>query len=333
VLIEQWEQMEEERKQDPNAEPELEKDKDLIENDDDTITFTNRDPKIKTNTKNLRIREDRAKYLQNLDVNSAHYDGKSRSMRENPTPSLEIKDQDFKGDNYMSHTGFYLDLLEQEKFAIEAEEKAAVEINNVAMPSQAELLYRNFKEKKEVLKSGQKTALLAKYGGEENLGIPDEVAFGETEVYVEYDREGRVLKGTSREKKMKSSRYEEDVHVNGHYCVWGSYFHHHFGWGYKCCYSHKKHSECLREEGKRIEIAREYKLMMDKKKEAEDAHEEMIKKQKIVEGEIESPSKSHSAKQGIENQITNSLAQINSIINQKEGDSNQNQNQHQKDTK
>ena len=73
--------------------------------------------------------------------------------------------------------------------------------------------------------------------------------------------------------------------------------------------------------------------MMDKKKEAEDAHEEMIKKQKIVEGEIESPSKSHSAKQGIENQITNSLAQINSIINQKEGDSNQNQNQHQKDTK
>lgn len=66
MLIEQWEQMEEERKQDPNAEPELEKDKDLIENDDDTITFTNRDPKIKTNTKNLRIREDRAKYLHRI---------------------------------------------------------------------------------------------------------------------------------------------------------------------------------------------------------------------------------------------------------------------------
>ena len=36
--------------------------------------------------RNLRIREDTAKYLLNLDPSSAHYDPKSRSMREDPLP-------------------------------------------------------------------------------------------------------------------------------------------------------------------------------------------------------------------------------------------------------
>ena len=34
--------------------------------------------------RNLRIREDTAKYLLNLDINSAHYDAKSRAMRADP---------------------------------------------------------------------------------------------------------------------------------------------------------------------------------------------------------------------------------------------------------
>jgi len=37
----------------------------------------------------LRIREDTAKYLLNLDVNSAHYDPKTRSMREDPLPDSD----------------------------------------------------------------------------------------------------------------------------------------------------------------------------------------------------------------------------------------------------
>ena len=42
------------------------------------------DPKTRTTVRNLRIREDTAKYLYNLDANSAFYDPKTRSMRENP---------------------------------------------------------------------------------------------------------------------------------------------------------------------------------------------------------------------------------------------------------
>jgi hypothetical protein len=46
-----------------------------------------------------RIREDTAKYLRNLDLNSAPYDPKSRSMKENPTPHVPPDQAAFLGDN------------------------------------------------------------------------------------------------------------------------------------------------------------------------------------------------------------------------------------------
>lgn len=42
------------------------------------------DVRTRTTIRNLRIREDTAKYLLNLDPSSAHYDPKTRSMRGNP---------------------------------------------------------------------------------------------------------------------------------------------------------------------------------------------------------------------------------------------------------
>lgn len=50
------------------------------------------DPKTRTTIRNLRIREDTAKYLRNLDPESAYYDPKSRSMREDPTPHIAAED-------------------------------------------------------------------------------------------------------------------------------------------------------------------------------------------------------------------------------------------------
>ena len=49
------------------------------------------DSKQRITVRNLRIREDTAKYLYNLDLNSAFYDPKSRSMRENPFAGKEIE--------------------------------------------------------------------------------------------------------------------------------------------------------------------------------------------------------------------------------------------------
>jgi pre-mRNA-processing factor SLU7 len=50
---------------------------------------------------NMRVREDRAKYLLNLDVDSAFYDPKTRSMRENPYAGTGVDPKDllYAGDN------------------------------------------------------------------------------------------------------------------------------------------------------------------------------------------------------------------------------------------
>lgn len=87
------------------------------------------DPKIKTNIRDLRIREDIAKYLLNLDENSAHYDGKTHSMRENPNPELNPVDQAFKGDNFSRLTGDTVKLLEQEKFVWDLLQKENTEVS------------------------------------------------------------------------------------------------------------------------------------------------------------------------------------------------------------
>lgn len=50
------------------------------------------DTKTRVTVRNLRIREDTAKYLMNLDVDSAYYDPKTRSMREAPNPALQPED-------------------------------------------------------------------------------------------------------------------------------------------------------------------------------------------------------------------------------------------------
>ena len=50
--------------------------------------FVVKDPKVRTAIRNLRQREDIAKYLRNLDPNSAVYNAKSRTMKDNPNPDL-----------------------------------------------------------------------------------------------------------------------------------------------------------------------------------------------------------------------------------------------------
>lgn len=58
--------------------------------------------------RNLRIREDTAKYLLNLDVNSAYYDPKTRSMREDPLPDADPNEK-FYGVSASGNWGIYLE--------------------------------------------------------------------------------------------------------------------------------------------------------------------------------------------------------------------------------
>ena len=50
------------------------------------------DTKTRITVRNLRIREDTAKYLVNLDPSSAYYDPKTRSMRDNPVQNMPPED-------------------------------------------------------------------------------------------------------------------------------------------------------------------------------------------------------------------------------------------------
>jgi hypothetical protein len=50
------------------------------------------DAKTRITVRNLRIREDTAKYLINLDPTSAYYDPKTRSMRDNPNKNMRPED-------------------------------------------------------------------------------------------------------------------------------------------------------------------------------------------------------------------------------------------------
>ena len=75
---------------------------------------------MKVTARNLRIREDTAKYLRNLDTNSAYYDPKSRSMRDNPNPEIPPEELQFAGDNFARNTGDVVQLAETQLFAWDA---------------------------------------------------------------------------------------------------------------------------------------------------------------------------------------------------------------------
>lgn len=200
--------------------------------------------------RNLRLREDTAKYLRNLDPQSAFYDPKTRSMRENPTPNADPNDNFFRGDNAARNTGETTNFALMNVHAWEATTKHGQEMHVQAAPSQAELMYKKFKEKKSKLDETQKTSVLSKYG-DASAGkledAPEGLVLGQTERFVEYDRFGRIISGSGgvgEVKAIATSRYEEDVLVNNHTKIWGSYWNQ-GKWGYACCHSCVKSSYCV----------------------------------------------------------------------------------------
>ena len=101
------------------------------------------DSKQRTTVRNLRIREDTAKYLLNLNLNSAFYDPKSRAMRENPyTNTGKIPSEvPFAGENFVRASGETSEMAKAQLFTWEAFERG-VDLHLQGEPTKAELLYR-----------------------------------------------------------------------------------------------------------------------------------------------------------------------------------------------
>jgi len=214
--------------------------------------------------RNLRIREDTAKYLINLDLDSAHYDPKSRSMRQDPRADpagdapvgvrgsgggrREVGDGPrgdgvFRGENAERGTGEYAEWL-----ALQAQAQGAYargsDMHATAAPSQAELMRRAYLERKANLVQRERERTLGAYGadaaaqeaaaaggsGAKPLDADD--ADAAVEGWVEYDGAGRVLgAGPSAGPAAASAiaaaaltRYDEDVHPGSHRSCYGSWY-------------------------------------------------------------------------------------------------------------
>lgn len=250
-IVEEYQKIEEAKrelktqklKDDPNAESSEEEDEDKYADGVD-MPGTKVDSKQRITVRNLRIREDTAKYLRNLDPNSAFYDPKTRSMRENPNPAKKPEDLEFAGENFVRYTGDTQRHATAQLFAWEAHGKG-VDVHVLAEPTKLELLQKEYESKKEEFKDSVKDNVLMKYGGEEYLQVPPkQLLLAQTESYVEYSRDGRIIKGA--EKQIIRSRYEEDVFINNHTSAWGSFWRN-GGWGYKCCHAFIKNSWCCKQ--------------------------------------------------------------------------------------
>lgn len=122
------------------------------------------DSKQRITVRNLRIREDVAKYLRNLDPNSAYYDPKTRSMRDNPYKNTDKppEELDYAGDNFVRFSGNTRTVYENQVFAWQAADKG-IDVHLQAEPTKTELLNKQFKKKKEEIKSTIKESILSKY--------------------------------------------------------------------------------------------------------------------------------------------------------------------------
>lgn len=142
--------------------------------------------------RNLRIREDTAKYLLNLDAKSAHYDPKSRSMRADPNPDKAPHEKTFAGDNALRHGGEFEHWMQVTEFTVlEAEKGSSAHLQ--AAPTQAVLAHEAFKRKRAQLAQQSKADVEAKYGNVA-AGKPDEaLLLPSSEAYVEYDHTYALL--------------------------------------------------------------------------------------------------------------------------------------------
>lgn len=211
------------------------------------------DSAARISTRNLRIREDTAKYLLNLDLDSARYDPKTRTMVDKGATSDRaaalVEEEEF-----IRSSGDAEEFERMQKAAWESQERGDKnKLHLQANPTEAEALRRRLGREKTEAAEKKRKELLAKYGGAEHLEKGPEVE--EKEAYIEYTESGEV-KG--QKKPKHKSIYAEDVLIGNHTSVWGSWWEN-FRWGYACCHSTTKNSYCTGQEG--INAAEEAKAM------------------------------------------------------------------------
>lgn len=246
-VIEEYNALEEIRKKAKEANEGEDKSGDEDEGDKyDAETDMGR--KQATSTRNLRLREDTAKYLLNLDLDSAKYDPKTRSMVDSGITS-DSASQLVAEEGFMKASGDAAEFERAQRYAWETQERGdRNKIHLQANPTSGELMRKKEMKEAEEKKVAKAKALSDKYGTQEKFNDDTlrKTAVTESERYVEYDERGRI-KGAPKVKAK--SKYAEDFLLNNHTSVWGSWWSN-FQWGFACCHSTTKNSYCTGDAGK-----------------------------------------------------------------------------------
>jgi pre-mRNA-processing factor SLU7 len=116
-LIDDWNNMDARKREYVSKRPKIESEKNV---DDDDKGIVENELKMSVSSTVLRIREDTAKYLRNLDETSAFYNGKTRSMMEpKPEHLMNTKELYWMTDQF-EPSNDYFDMINEERYAEEA---------------------------------------------------------------------------------------------------------------------------------------------------------------------------------------------------------------------
>jgi len=190
-------------------------------------------------------------------------------MREDPLPNKP--DAPFHGDNFHRSSGDTNQFKALNLHSVHASERGQ-DIHMQGAPSQAEHLYREFKQRKEKLEDKISSKIIDRYGdasANAEAGAPDrDMLLGQTETFVEYDRAGRVVNGSGAPAAL--SRWDEDVLINNHTSVWGSFWSD-GQWGYACCHQMVKNSWCTGAAGRQADAQAEGTMLANVEKQTAEA--------------------------------------------------------------
>lgn len=170
----------------------------------------------------VRLREDRAVYLEDIRNDNINYDPKSRILKDDSRGSND------ENGRYVRHlTGEAAEFERTKKFAWDEKKRGLGNDNFVANPTLADRKIKELSEAEKAKKEKLKKSLLDVYGSGSGS------VTGDGEGAEDNDETDDVVR----------SSYIEDVYPGNHTSVWGSYYKD-GKWGYRCCRSLDRGSVC-----------------------------------------------------------------------------------------
>ena len=218
--------------------------------------------------RNLRIREDTARYLRKTEE-GGEYNPKSRGTKEIKRKRFDEEANDGVNAGFQRPQVKILskdanEFNDLQLFAYKSNETNETEFSAQANPTETILRHKEFLKKGAEEREKKKNSIIEKYGADvfTKKELPQELLISQ-EDYIEYDENGKLI--SSGSKTIPRSRYQEDIYLNNHTSIFGSWYCKDTNsWGYKCCHSITKNSYCTGEEG--IKAMEESKMVAEEAK-------------------------------------------------------------------